>query len=319
MGRFPQDELVELLFFMGEPRGTVLGEFGATREIAEFGDLVALAGPDTDPPKLFGREAYLHVTEQPSAGAYRTVRFMEWLLQHRPELDYVVRLDDRSFVHVPRLLQLISWHANSSLALGTLAEMPLTIGGLEPDVPCETCALDPAHEKLCAHRAHLVSGGADYRVCLEAAQRCCPGDRDQCGDGLAACASSVLEEGLAAALYFGASRTPYSLHGVAWVLGRRLVDFIGTNANDLKLRGPLDSLVGFWLSAIEDVHFVAVPDGSVHSFTRRQNNVDATEDEGHGSCLEDRLVFAHGLDLDHWATMFDMDSCELRCGVGARS
>ncbi|CAK0790174.1 unnamed protein product, partial [Prorocentrum cordatum] len=70
---------VELLFFMGDLNGT--DEHLARREQEEFGDLVLVGGPDSDPP--VPRDA-TYVLDRPAARAYRVAHGSRWLAEHRP-------------------------------------------------------------------------------------------------------------------------------------------------------------------------------------------------------------------------------------------
>merc|ERR550525_332771 len=97
----------------------------------------------------------------------------------------------------------------------------------------------------------------DFRGCLRIARRCCPSDgaEGEACVGLDACVQAAQAPGLLANLYYGASASPRWLRGLGWVLGRIPVEFIGENAEDIKVRGAPDMALAFWLAALEDIHF----------------------------------------------------------------
>merc|ERR1712216_398693 len=140
---------------------------------------------------------HLRVLEGPSALAFRVAHGLAWLLKFRPEFEYVAYFSDRTFVHVPRLFDQILQHANPSLAMGSLTELPLTAGHADLDQAdlrasgssspdCETCPNNPEHEKLCLKRIVSVPSGVDYRGCLRILRQCCEGK-------LAACEGMAME------------------------------------------------------------------------------------------------------------------------------
>lgn len=311
------DHSAEVRFFMGAPQGTAAGEEGALEEGKVFGDLVILGGPDHDEPDPPGHAAFLQVLQEPSARAFRVVRALAWLLEHRPDFEYVLQLRDTSFVQLPRLLDLLAANEDASLAMGRFVEPPLTVGsGEEEEQVCETCvdAGMELQEKVCLERTRAVPGGMDFRGCLVVARRCCPGDGSTCDTSrLEACIGEAHSTGYPAAVYYGTALAPKSLHGSAWVLGRRPAEFIGMNYRDLKLRGMPDVLMGFWLASLEDVHFVELPPVA---FRELPPLVAASggADEGAEECSAGLLV-ASGMDLSRWSSWFDPASCELRCGA----
>ena len=78
-------DLISLLFFMGDPRGTAAGEDGAQSESDTFGDIVRIGGTDSEGSAL----AHLHVNDGPVPFASRTLLGMAWLLDQQPAFDYI--------------------------------------------------------------------------------------------------------------------------------------------------------------------------------------------------------------------------------------
>lgn len=253
---------VEQLFFMGDPAGSRVGAGAAEREARAFGDMVLLGGPDHEEPVPPNLEAHLHVPREPAARAHRLAHSLAWLLLHRAEFEYVVQLPDDSVVHLPRLLQVVSQHAGPSLVLGAFVEAPSSVADSEPGVQGESCPQDPEHERHCLELVRIAAGGLDFRGCLRAAQRCCPGGGTECGD-LGRCLRAAQQLGLPANLYYGVTASPRWLSSAGWILGRLPAEFIGTNAAELKQRGHPGLLVVFWLSALEGVHFIELPAGAI--------------------------------------------------------
>jgi len=304
---------VDLLFFMGDPAGSALGETGARQEADHFGDMVFLGGPDTDPLPRHGEDPNLRVLDGvASARAHRWAHGAAWLLEYRPDLEYLVQFDDQVLVSLPGLLAQVVSHANTSLALGWISWASLTIGETAY-APCETCKPDTRHVSLCTKYVQRFSSGMEMRGCLAVAQRCCDNlssdGGNQCGGpgDLEACVAAAQEAGAAGAAYFGAIATPRLLHEACWVLGRRLVEFLAQNADDLKMRGAPRLLLGFWLAAVEDVHFVTLPEEAL---------LEAAGGETHCSAPQG-LLAAQGLGAEKWGSWLDMGSCELRCPAPA--
>lgn len=299
--------VVEVRFFMGRPEGTDLGEEGAAQEAEAFGDMVVFGGPDRDYEAPAGHAVYLEVKERVAALAERVVQSMGWLLRHRPDLDYVAKLADDSFANLPRLIGVLAAHGDPALALGRFMETPLTV--LSDVENCETCPGDAQHEHACLERLRTASGGLEYRGCVEAAQRCCPASSERCtNEELDACLLQAQRGGIAAAIYYGTSLSPRWPHGAGWVLGWHLVQYLALNAEDLRMRGMPDMLLGFWLVSLEDVKFVDLPEGVFYQPPTPSHAAESNEE-----CPPENVVIAGGLDADQWSSWFDAQRCELRC------
>ncbi|CAE7572680.1 unnamed protein product [Symbiodinium natans] len=110
-----------LLFFMATPSAGE-EEALAWREEAEYGDLVEVGGPDSDPS--VARDV-TYVLDRPCARTYRLLHGSAWLAKNRPDHDYVMYLDDDSFLNIPRLVQHLQHQQSSSLAMGYIMETSL--------------------------------------------------------------------------------------------------------------------------------------------------------------------------------------------------
>eukprot|EP00747_Dinoflagellata_sp_TGD_P164777 gnl/TRDRNA2_/TRDRNA2_185172_c0_seq1.p1 gnl/TRDRNA2_/TRDRNA2_185172_c0~~gnl/TRDRNA2_/TRDRNA2_185172_c0_seq1.p1 ORF type:complete len:399 (+),score=66.86 gnl/TRDRNA2_/TRDRNA2_185172_c0_seq1:39-1235(+) len=329
-----EEHSVEQLFFMGDPRGTLAELEGAAQESEAFTDIVVLDGPDSDPPlspagSLDGARwtgGFLRVFDKPAAGAHRIAYGLLWLLVNRPDLEYVAHLLDSSYVHLPGLFAQIAEHANTSLALGVVAEAPLIVGHDSESIlaegggwstarhtagDCETCEIDPEVERQCSAHGNGQQGTMDYRGCLSVAQDCCPSGDCGAWGSLEKCLAAAHTAGFEANEYFGSTWTPRWLRGMGWVLGRRLVEFIALNVEDLKMRGTPELLLGFWLASVEDVHFVHMHDGLFRKLPSHAAEVNAT-----GPLCSVDTVVAHGMDHERWVRWFDAESCVLRCPNG---
>lgn len=335
--RLLAEHSVEHHFFMGSPEGAQ-AEVAAAQEAQTFHDIVPLGGPDSDTSAsgFAGAQGIFKVLQEPAARAVRILRGMAWLLKERADFEYVVQLQDTSFVQLPRLLAQLDAHAHPLLALGRLStDTPLTYGaGAGNEEPCETCELDPVHERVCIDRTRSVPGGMEFRGCIVAALRCCPGaaagGRSCSVEELTECVSTAQSTAYPAAVYFGTTVAPRWLHGAAWALGRGVAGFLGENALDLKIRGMPDILMGFWLAGLEDVHFVDLP---AELFAAPPVGAGAVAGAGAGAavsaaaaaaveeafagvdggCRVEGTAVVGGLSPEHWALHFDVESCEMRC------
>lgn len=295
---------VEVRFFMGSPHGTAVGEEGAGQEAEVFGDVVVFGGPDRDAEAPAGHAAYLEVKERPAVYAQRVVQAMGWLLRHRPDLDYVAKLQDSSFVHLPRLLGVLAAHGDPTLALGRFTETHLTVNS---DIEnCETCPGVSQHEHACLEHLRKAWGGLEYRGCVEAAKRCCPGGSDSCSiEELDFCIRQAQKGGIAATIYYGTSLSPRWPHGAGWAIGWHIAQYLAINAEDLRMRGMSDLLMGFWLASLEDVKFVDMPEGIFHQ--------SATSSSHEAECPPENVVIAGGMDDARWSSWFDAQRCEISC------
>lgn len=302
----PEGHAVEQTFFMGQPPEPEAAEL----ESRTFGDVVVFGGPDVDEEGPPDREAVLHVLSTARARAYRVANALTWLVQHRPGLEYVVFVPDHTLPLLPRLLEEVRFHMNDSLALGHIGRSALLAGADHPLAPCETCASEPELHQHCMARSHESHGAMGYSSCMGVARRCCPdvaaGNPGASCPDLARCVSSLQDTGMPSALYYGAAGSPRYLLGDGWVLGRRLAEFIAVNAFDLKMRGDPDVLLGFWLSAVEDVHFVDADEDFFLDF--RSVNVSRSIPCGWPA-------FLVGYDQIQSSDWFNEARCELRCSM----
>uniref|UniRef100_A0A7S1Q9S7 Hexosyltransferase n=1 Tax=Alexandrium catenella TaxID=2925 RepID=A0A7S1Q9S7_ALECA len=289
---------VELLFFMGDlNQSDPTGVVDAEREQAEFGDLVVVGGPDTDPP--VPRDA-TYVLDRPCARTYRLAYGSSWLAQHRPELDFVMYLDDDSFLHLPRLLGHLERHTSASLAMGYVMETNLDWSGThicELCDPCEPCRSQAGLQDFCKAFPEMAFGG-----CVMAVQNC---QIFNDGDDLEQCVREKRAGIQRLAQYFGSNAAPRWFLGMGWVFGRRIVSFLGRNAGRLKVRGAADVSLGFWLAPMEGVSFVPMNSGEFHDHPGTRSTFAA-------QCTE-HSVLVHRMSPARWAADFDAERCELTC------
>lgn len=300
----PDGHTVDQTFFMGQPPDAASAEL----EGRAFGDVVVLGGPDVDREGPPDREAALHVLNTARGRAYRVANGLAWLLQHRPGLDYVAFAPDHTLPLLPRLVEEVRRHSNESLAMGHISRSALLAGSDHSLAPCETCASEPELHRHCMKKSHETHGSMAYASCMGVARQCCP---DVAADvagascpGLGSCVDAVQDTGMPSALYYGTPESPRYLRGDGWVLGRRLVEFVAVNAFDLKMRGDPDVMLGFWLTAVEDVHFVDM-DGDLL--------LDASAADVSGPTTCGKPAFFIGYGQNHTLDWFDDRRCELAC------
>lgn len=292
---------VEVLFFMGEPNGTQDSELAA-REEAEFGDLVRVGGPDTDPP--VPRDA-TYVLDRPCARTYRIAHGSAWLAEHRPDLDYVMYLDDDSFLHLPKLLHHLEFHHSESLAMGYIMETKLDWADThvcELCEPCKPCRTERGLLEFCGHFPDMALGG-----CIMAVQNCkiFDAEADDGAEGLASCVAGKREGILRLSQYFGSKVAPRWLLGMGWVFGSRVVRYVGRNAHRLKVRGAADVSLGFWLAPLEAVRFASMNTGQFHDHPETRSTFAAR--------CTDQTVLVHRMNPLRWESGFRADSCEMLC------
>jgi len=291
---------VELLFFMGDlnrsdPRALAKAE----REQADFGDLVTVGGPDTDPP--VPRDA-TYVLDRPCARTYRLAHGSAWLAQHRPELDFVMYLDDDSFLHLPRLLQELSKRkALDSLAMGFVMETNLDWSDThicELCNPCEPCRSQKGLADFCRGFPQMSFGG-----CVMAVQNC--QIFNDAEEDLGQCVEGKHEGILRLAKYFGSKAAPRWFLGMGWVFGSRIVQYLGRNAARLKVRGAADVSLGFWLAPLEGVTFGPMNSGEFHDHPGTRSTFASP-------CTE-RSILVHRMNPARWEADFNPERCELTC------
>eukprot|EP00913_Durusdinium_trenchii_P013698 g12861.t1 len=219
---------IELLFFMANPSEE--HEAAAWQEESQYGDLVEVGGPDSDPPVM---RDVTYVLDRPCARTYRLLHGSKWLAEHRPNHDYVMYLDDDSFLNLPRLMAHLERQNSDSLAMGFVMETELDWSQThvcELCNPCEMCRKEECLKAFCAQFQNVSMGG-----CMMAIENC------EIFDG--------------ADTWIG-----------VWVseLQLRIVRFLGRNAHRLKSKGAADVSLGFWLAPLEGVRFVSMNEGFFH-------------------------------------------------------
>jgi len=288
---------VELLFFMGDSNKSEPEASG--REAESFGDIVVIGGPDSDPP--VNRDA-TYVLDRPCARTYRLAHGTAWLVRHRPNLDFVMYLDDDSFLQLPRLFEHIERQNTPSLAMGFLMETYLDWSDThvcELCQPCEPCRREGGLLEFCEHFPDMSLGG-----CLMAMQNCKIFDD---GGDIGECVASTRRGISRLASYFGSKAAPRWMLGMGWVFGQRIARYIGRNAANLKVRGAADVALGFWLAPLEGVHFTSMSGGAFHDHPGTRSTFAA-------ACSE-KTVLVHRMNPERWAIGFDEARCELSCPV----
>jgi len=270
----------------------------ATREQEEFGDLVQIGGPDSDPG--VPRDA-TYVLDRPCARTFRLAHGSAWLAVNRPNLDFVMYLDDDSYLHLPRLFGHLEQSGSESLAMGFTMETNLDWSDThicELCQPCEPCQNEQDLRDFCAGFPDMAYGG-----CVMAIQNCrIFDDHMEIGE----CVAQKLAGIRRLATYFGSKVAPRWMLGMGWVFGARVVRYIGRNANHLKVRGAADVMLGFWLAPLEGVEWLSMNEGIFHDHPDTRSTFA-------NQCSE-KTVLVHRMKPHHWKDDFDPEQCELRCG-----
>lgn len=292
--QMPVGFVVEPIFFLGAVPPELREE--GYEEAKEHQDMLSLGSPDRETEMLSqDRPATLHLYPKASAATLRFLGSLAWLHGHRKESQYIITMQDHSFMDLPRILQELERHQNESLVLGFIsADTPLEEVPQEGEIPCETCDQDPEKELLCYKLLKEYPGGLDFRGCLLAASRC-----NEAPEGLSACVQKANQRGVDAFIYFGSTVAPRWPHGAGWILGRRVREILAVNADDLRKRGAvLDIQIGFWLAAFEDIHFVNLP-------------AEKLALDGH--CPDGEVLVASRMTEARWNSWFDETSCSFDC------
>eukprot|EP00933_Yihiella_yeosuensis_P061955 TRINITY_DN64845_c0_g1_i1.p1 TRINITY_DN64845_c0_g1~~TRINITY_DN64845_c0_g1_i1.p1 ORF type:complete len:367 (+),score=44.67 TRINITY_DN64845_c0_g1_i1:116-1216(+) len=290
---------VELHFFLGlggvnETSESVLNSLLAEEE--EFADLVFLGGPDSDPS--VPRDV-TYVLDRPSARGSRLAYGTVWLLENRPNLDFVAYIDDDSYIHVPRLLTKLEQHPSESLAMGYVMQTQLDT--TQADVCdvcnlCDWCKQDEQLNRFCEKFPLMSLGG-----CISLLHMCQLNHR---GQNEAECVQTAQDETFKVSRYFGSSSAMRWMLGMGWILGRRIVKFIARNAEDLKKHGIPDVQLGFWLAPLEGIEWVDLSGGQFHDYPEPGSSFSA-------GCT-DRSILVHRMTAERWQD-FDEQTCELGC------
>eukprot|EP00434_Breviolum_minutum_P001316 symbB.v1.2.001157.t1/scaffold47.1/size388503/12 len=134
-------------------------------EKSRFGDLIFVGGPDSDPSV---ERDVTYVLDRPTARGFRLALGTAWLAAHRTDLDFVMYLDDDSYLHIPRLLAALEVHNTPSLAMGYVMETQLDT--LETHIcmvcptNCERCREDQFLQDFCSHFPMMSLGGCAFLV-----------------------------------------------------------------------------------------------------------------------------------------------------------
>jgi len=287
---------VEHHFFLGSLDGAPEDMLQALMIEEQYGDLVFIGGPDSDPP---AKRDETYVLDRPTARSWKLAYGTAWLMQQRPDLDYIVYLDDDSYVHIPKLIQKIDLHASPSLAMGYGMETELDITDVHVCTVCKLCdwcQTDAQLNTFCDQFPRLSLGG-----CVAFLHQC---QLHYPGEDESACVRRAATETFRVATYFGSKRAPRWFLGMGWVYGRRIANFLARNVDDLKKQGAADVQLGFWLAPLEGVDWVDMSDGFFHDHPASGSSFS------HG-CSE-ASILVHRMTEERWQD-FDPATCELQC------
>ncbi|CAK0865510.1 unnamed protein product [Prorocentrum cordatum] len=209
-----------------------------------------------------------------------------------------------SYLHIPKLLLAIEGQASPSLAMGFVMET-MPVDSSQASVcdfckPCEKCLQDEELNSICSQFPGMSLGG-----CIMVLQQCHLFNEGEDG---AECVQKKFNEIMRVSQYFGSMAAPRWFLGMGWVFGRRIVDYIWRNVENLKKRGAADVQLGFWLAPLEDVHWVDMKGGYFHDYPMPGSTFSA-------GCTE-RSTLVHRMDAERWKG-FDPETCELRCPASA--
>lgn len=295
---------VEQLFFLAdaEAANEELNQM-LKEEESLFHDLIFVGGPDSDPSV---ERDVTYVLERPKARGFRLALGTAWLAHHRPDLDFVMYLDDDSYLHIPRLLAALEEHKTPSSAMGYVMETQLdtldTHICMVCPTNCERCRDDPFLQEFCGQFPMMSLGGCAFLV-----HQCKLFGQDEVEGNLQACVEKAQRNTLQVSSYFGAYAPRWFL-GMGWVFGRRIVDFLARNVADLKKHGAADVQLGFWLAPLEGIHWVDMKEGQFHDYPMP----GSTFSKG----CTDKTILVHRMNEDRWKD-FDAKTCELHCPLTA--
>eukprot|EP00439_Symbiodinium_sp_Y106_P046202 s1853_g5.t2 len=303
----PKEHDVELLFFMGDLAAASADvQQSLAEEEEKFRDLIFVGGPDADPPV---ERDVTYVLERPTARGFRLAVGTAWLATHRTDLDFVMYLDDDSYLNVPRLLSLLEVHNSPSLAMGYIMETELDM--LDTHIckvcplNCEACQIDGFLQAFCGKFPEMSLGGCAFLI-----HQCKLFGQDTAEAPLEECVRKAQLNTMKVVHYFGARGAPRWFLGMGWVFGRRIVDFLARNVGDLKKQGAADVQLGFWLAPLEGVYWVDMKDGQFHDYPMP----GSTFSRG----CSDQTVLVHRMNKERWRD-FDPETCALRCPLTAQT
>ncbi|CAK0865513.1 unnamed protein product [Prorocentrum cordatum] len=150
-----------------------------------------------------------------------------------------------SYLHIPKLLLAIEGQASPSLAMGFVMET-MPVDSSQASVcdfckPCEKCLQDEELNSICSQFPGMSLGG-----CIMVLQQCHLFNEGEDG---AECVQKKFNEIMRVSQYFGSMAAPRWFLGMGWVFGRRIVDYIWRNVENLKKRGAADVQLGHALFA----------------------------------------------------------------------
>ncbi|CAJ1442054.1 unnamed protein product [Effrenium voratum] len=241
--------------FVGWPCGAPLlhgpGPAGKRELLARRGP-VRLPVP-AHPAQVWDYQVGQQVLEEASPAVLLLLQSFAWLLENRPELQVVLKLDIEAHVSLPALIQQVSQRGHQTSLLGRMVEnFPVTVGATEQD--CETCEIPQEVERFCLEMIRVSMSGMDLRGCVHIASQCCAGiEGEACGQQLESCTRPARRRGMETVLYLGTAFAPPFPEPAAWALGREAVSFVVDNLEDLKVRLAVpEILLGFWLAPLEE-------------------------------------------------------------------
>jgi len=307
---------INLRFFMGdvdEDKDEHLLE-KIKIEQSDNNDMVLVGGPDTDPDVK--RDVTYVLKDQPAARTFRTAAGTNWIANNVADFDFVLYLDDDSYVHFPRLVQLltklkyISVHDDrerwKSLVLGYLMQTQL-----HPDATdlCELCASKVC--RGCEVQTNVIEGfiefcdeyvpGMAVATCMFLAKNC---SIIEGKDDLIDCIRRSYEGMDENSEYFGSWWTPKWPLGMGWVWGSRIVRYIAHNRDYLKLRGSADVMLGYWLAPLEDIFWIDAKPRMFHDLD------SASVTSMFMRPMTNDTIIVHRMTAESWGT-FNATTCNL--------
>lgn len=302
-GAVVPEHSVDHTFFLGWMPADEASRAAAAEELAANDDMVALPGHDTDPP--VGRDV-TYVLDRPTSRSFKTAFGSQWLVNHR-KFDFVLYLDDDSFISLPRLFDALEGKG-PRLSMGWLMNTPLDWSSLDISVcdvcsPCDACTNNEYLNNFCTQ----FDAGLSKVGCYAAIKNCqvMPPENKTLDE----CVRMVYEDNLRLSDYFGSKWAPTWLLGMGWVFGRDVVEYIAANVKYLKLRGAADVVLGFWLAGFEDVEWVDM--GISASSAPRFHDYPRPGSTFSGGCTGNSIL-VHRMRIENYAEL-DHETCTLGC------
>ena len=246
-------------------------------------DIIFLdSSPDRD-PAVSRDETY--ILDRPTAITSKQLQAMLYALHLKEPLELYIHVDDDAVLMIPRLDPLINQHSHPLLFMGYLMQTPI-----DPDA---------TDLEIGNHKYECPEGVGNIK-CFQIGQAC---DREaKLVGNSSTCFETRLERSLKISRFFGNSFSPPWALGMGSVMGKSIVDFLVTNADDLKARASADVQTGFWLAPLSGVRYVQA--FGFHDYPRRHSMFAA-------GCSE-QSVLVHRVRAENWKE-FSRDECVLRC------